>query len=265
MFKFGENWASFSRQLDEARIEEAMNSLVSLFGEGTLKGKSFLDIGCGSGLFSIAAARLGASRVVGLDIDPVSVSTSERNAEKWLGDRSTRVSIQQASALDTDRMKLLGRFDLVYSWGVLHHTGNMALALENAAMRVKKNGLFMIAIYNKHWSSPLWRLVKWLYNKVGEFWRKVLIVVFTPIIFAAKFLVTFKNPLKMKRGMDFMHNITDWVGGYPYEYADVSDMEARLGKYGFSVLFIRTTSVPTGCNEYVARLDHDESARGEDG
>ena len=46
MFKFGENWASFSRQLDEVRIEEAMLSLVSLFGEGALKGKSFLDIGC---------------------------------------------------------------------------------------------------------------------------------------------------------------------------------------------------------------------------
>ena len=50
MFKFGENWASFSRQLDEARIEDAMRSLNSLFGEGTLRGKSFVDIGCGSGL-----------------------------------------------------------------------------------------------------------------------------------------------------------------------------------------------------------------------
>lgn len=265
MFEFGKNWASFSHQLDEKRIEDAKDSLESLFGKTAVEKKSFLDIGCGSGLFSIAAARLGASRVVGLDIDPVSVSTSERNVEKWLGDRSMRVSIQQASALDTDRMELLGRFDLVYSWGVLHHTGNMALALENAAMRVKKNGLFMIAIYNKHWSSPLWRLVKWLYNKVGEFWRKVLILVFTPIIFAAKFLVTFKNPLKMKRGMDFMHNITDWVGGYPYEYAGVSEMKERLERYGFSLLSVRTTAVPTGCNEYVARLDHAQSARREDG
>jgi len=83
MFKFGENWASFSKQLDERRIEEAMNSLTSLFGEGTLRGKSFLDIGCGSGLFSIAAARLGARPVVGMDVDPVSVSTSRDSSARW--------------------------------------------------------------------------------------------------------------------------------------------------------------------------------------
>jgi 2-polyprenyl-6-hydroxyphenyl methylase/3-demethylubiquinone-9 3-methyltransferase len=118
MFKFGENWASFSRQLDETRIDEAVRSLVSLFGEDTLQGKSFLDIGCGSGLFSIAAARLGASKVVGLDIDPVSVSTSQKNAEHWLRDSSSSLAFHQLSALSTDQMQALDKFDIVYSWGV---------------------------------------------------------------------------------------------------------------------------------------------------
>jgi len=72
MFKFGENWASFSKRLNESRIQDAMRSLISLFGEGALNGRSFLDIGCGSGLLSIAAARLGARPVVGMDLDPVS-------------------------------------------------------------------------------------------------------------------------------------------------------------------------------------------------
>jgi 2-polyprenyl-6-hydroxyphenyl methylase/3-demethylubiquinone-9 3-methyltransferase len=112
----------------------------------------------------------------------------------------------------------------------------------------------MIAIYNKHWSSPFWRVIKWFYNKVGVFWRRILIAIFTPIIFFAKFLVTLKNPLKMARGMDFMHNITDWVGGYPYEYASVSEMKKRLEGYGFSILSVRAATVPTGCNEYVCRL-----------
>jgi 2-polyprenyl-6-hydroxyphenyl methylase/3-demethylubiquinone-9 3-methyltransferase len=255
MFEFGKNWASFSRQLDEKRIEEAMRSLESLFGREAVKGKSFLDVGCGSGLFSIAAARLGANKVVGLDIDPVSVSTSRENTRKWLGADSTQVSFQQSSALDIEQMDALGKFDAVYSWGVLHHTGNMALALRNVARRVHHGGMLMIAIYNKHWSSPLWRIIKWFYNKLGGFWQRILVAVFTPIIFVAKFLVTFKNPLKMARGMDFKHNITDWVGGYPYEYASVAEMKHSLEQYGFSVLSVRKAVVPTGCNEYACRLD----------
>ena len=255
MFEFGKNWASFSRQLDEGRLEEAARSLESLFGKGAMQGKSFLDIGCGSGLFSIAAGRLGASKVLGLDIDPLSVSTSQENANKWMKDRLMPVSFQQSSALDTDHMDMLGKFDLVYSWGVLHHTGNMAMALENTARRVGEGGMLMIAIYNKHWSSPLWRMTKWFYNKLGEFGRRLLIAIFTPVIFLAKFLVTFKNPLKMKRGMDFMHNITDWVGGYPYEYASVPEMKMILEGYGFSIVSVRKAAVPTGCNEYVCRLD----------
>jgi len=252
MFKFGQNWASFSRQLDEARIEKATTSLTSLFGENTLKGKTFLDIGCGSGLFSIAASRLGAQSVVGLDVDAVSIDTSRANFMRWAGNEHA-ASFLQASVLDDKQMKSLGTFDLVYSWGVLHHTGNMAQALANAAKCVRPGGMLMIAIYNRHWSSPIWKWIKWLYNKAGSFGQRLLIWIFMPIIFVAKWLVTFKNPFKMKCGMDFMHNVIDWVGGYPYEYASVDAMTAQLKSLGFEILTVRPASVPTGCNEFVCR------------
>jgi SAM-dependent methyltransferase len=252
MFTFGENWASFSRRLDESRIEDAMRSLSSLFGEGVLKARSFLDIGCGSGLFSIAAARLGARPIVGMDMDPVSVATSQNNAARWLQD-SSEVSFLQASILDTVETSALGTFDVVYSWGVLHHTGNMALALQNTVKRVRPNGLLMIAIYNKHWSSSGWRLIKWSYNRAGSVGQRLLVWVFTPVIFLAKWSVTRRNPLHMQRGMDFMHNIIDWLGGYPYEYASPTEMRATLEDFGLEVLQWRAANVPTGCNEFVCR------------
>mgnify|MGYP003575269994 CR=1 FL=1 len=252
MFKFGENWASFSRGIDETRMEAARQSLKTLFGEGALPGKSFLDIGCGSGLFSIAAAQLGARSVLGLDVDPVSVATSQHNAAHWLKSPSS-ISFRQLSVLDGELMNKLGTFDIVYSWGVLHHTGNMKMALRNAVQRVAPHGMLMIAIYNKHWSSGVWKVIKWMYNRVGSWGQKILIWILTPVIFLAKWLVTFQNPFKMQRGMEFMHNVVDWVGGYPYEYASIAEMRAALENTGFEVLAVFPAKVPTGCNEFVCR------------
>lgn len=251
-FKFGENWASFSRYLDETRVVEAEQSLKDLFGLETLKGNSFLDIGCGSGLFSIAAARLGAQRVLGLDIDPVSVQTSRENAKRWLDDQNG-VSFVQGSALDASQMEVLGTFDFVYSWGVLHHTGDMERSIENTVRRVKPGGLLMIAIYNRHSSSAGWKAVKWLYNRSNRFGQKLLIWIFTPVIFVAKWIATGENPLKVRRGMEFMHNVIDWVGGYPYEYASIDEMKSILEGFGFDVLKVNPATVPTGCNEFVCK------------
>jgi len=168
MFSFGENWASFSQGLSEERIQQAIQSLVILFGESTLKGTSFLDIGCGSGLFSIAAARLGARKILGVDVDPLSVETSRRNAARWLKDNDIEISFRQGSVLDENDVTAWGTFDVVYSWGVLHHTGNMWKALENASRTVQPNGWFVVALYNRHWSSPIWKWIKRLYNRLGK-------------------------------------------------------------------------------------------------
>jgi len=251
-FKFGENWASFSRHLNEDDVKEAERSLNSLFGEGALNGKTFLDIGCGSGLFSIAAARLGARQVVGIDVDPMSVETSQINAARWLENKDS-VSFLHGSALDAAQMDALGSFDVVYSWGVLHHTGNMERSIENTVRRVKPDGLLMIAIYNRHSSSTPWKAIKWLYNRSNHFGQKLLIWFFTPIIFVAKWISTGGNPLKMRRGMDFMYNVIDWVGGYPYEYASIAEMSAVLERLGFDVLKTNPAIVPTGCNEFVCK------------
>lgn len=253
MFRFGENWAAFSRLIDEERLSKAMQSLVSLFGEGTLQGKSFLDIGCGSGLFSIAAAQLGCSPVVGIDVDPLSVKVSQENAQRFgLSDQA--ITFRVASVLDEHAMNSLGTYDIVYAWGVLHHTGAMYEAIRAAIRRVKPGGWLLIAIYNRHWSSRIWKIIKRLYNRVGKMGQNLLIWIFTPIILVAKWLVTFKNPFKVRRGMDFMYNVVDWLGGYPYEYASVSEITEFLNLLHLKVVEVRPAITPIGCNEFLCRV-----------
>lgn len=253
MFRFGENWASFSHLIEEERVQQAMQSLVSLFGEDALRGNSFLDIGCGSGLFSIAASRLGCSLVVGIDIDPLSVQVSRENAQRF-APPGANITFQQASVLDEQAMSALGLYDVVYAWGVLHHTGAMYDAIRSAARRVRPGGWLMIAIYNRHWSSGIWKVIKKAYNQLGKGGQKLLIWIFTPFILIAKWLVTFKNPFKVRRGMDFMHNVADWLGGYPYEYASIQEITSFLDSLGLNVLEVRPANTPIGCNEFICRV-----------
>jgi SAM-dependent methyltransferase len=252
VFKFGENWASYSKQLTEEKLQIAADSLNALLGEGYLRKKSFLDIGSGSGIFSIAAARLDADPVVGIDVDATSVMVSRMNIKSWF-DEPNRIVIHEASIFDSEKMAELGEFDVAYSWGVLQFTGDMRRAIECAAQLVKRDGLLVIAVYNKHWSSPFWKAIKWVYNHIGTVGQKIMIGIFIPIIYVAKWLITFKNPLKMRRGMDFVHNVIDWVGGYPYEYASIQETIDMLETIGMNIVRVIPAGVPTGCNEFICK------------
>src|SRR5947209_8273569 len=162
-FEFGKNWSQFLTVLDEKRITVAEQSLKEMLGIDHLQGKSFLDIGSGSGLFSLAARRLGAS-VHSFDFDPQAVAcTSELKKRYFSGDVSW--AIEEASILDLDYLSSLGTFDIVYSWGVLHHTGAMWRALENARSKVAPGGYLFIALYNDQGGvSQRWKMVKRTYN-----------------------------------------------------------------------------------------------------
>jgi 2-polyprenyl-6-hydroxyphenyl methylase/3-demethylubiquinone-9 3-methyltransferase len=109
----------------------------------------------------------------------------------------------------------------------------------------------MIAIYNRHWSSGAWWVVKWIYSRLGAVGQKVLLWIFAPIIYIAKFIATVEDPFIMRRGMDFWHNVVDWVGGFPYEYASVDEMKRFLNEIGLEVGMVRGTNTPIGCNEFL--------------
>ncbi len=248
-FNFGQNWQAFSdKSLNRQKLDSAIDSLRELIGEDKIKGGNFIDIGCGSGIFAIAASLLGAARVVGIDISRQSIEASKDNKNIFApqGD----IEFFHKSIFDQDVLPL-GGFDIVYSWGVLHHTGSMYKAIDTSAQLAKPGSLFAIAIYNEHWSSGAWKIIKHIYNAVPKFVQLLMIWFFYVIMAAAKFAVTGKNPFKKKRGMSFYYDVIDWLGGYPYEYAGKEQIITHVEKLGFKCVKFTAPAVPTGCNEFV--------------
>jgi 2-polyprenyl-6-hydroxyphenyl methylase/3-demethylubiquinone-9 3-methyltransferase len=259
-FEFGANWSRFLATIDEERIAEAERSLREMLGAEALADKTFLDIGSGSGLFSLAAMRLGAGRVHSLDFDPASVAcTAELRRRYFPG--SGGWTVERASVLDSDHMRELGRFDVVYAWGVLHHTGALRQALDVAADAVAPGGVLFLSIYNDQgWKSRAWRSVKRLYNRLPRALRPVYVaLVMAPRELAAAAIALARlrpgayrerwTGYARLRGMSRWRDMVDWVGGYPYEVARPAAILEFGRDRGFALDRMVTRSV--GCNEFV--------------
>jgi 2-polyprenyl-3-methyl-5-hydroxy-6-metoxy-1,4-benzoquinol methylase len=259
-FSFGRNWASFLKRLNQARIAEAEKNLIEFLGEKSLDGRSFLDVGSGSGLSSLAARRLGAM-VTSFDYDGQSVACTEELRRRYLPDDPSWM-IEQGSVLDTEYLAGLGQFDIVYSWGVLHHTGAMWQAMANIKTMVKTGGLLFIAIYNDCGEvSRSWLERKRRYNALPQILRPLYaIYVWMPHELRSLAgsmrsgeLRTYIRELTSAssgRGMSWLHDVIDWVGGYPYEYASVRDITDFYRRDGFEPVKIRENS-SYGCHQLV--------------
>jgi 2-polyprenyl-6-hydroxyphenyl methylase/3-demethylubiquinone-9 3-methyltransferase len=262
-FEFGKNWKRFLTLLNEERICEAENSLKKMLGTDTLNGKTFLDIGCGSGLFSLAARRLGA-RVRSFDYDQVSVECARELKRRFFPDDNNWV-IDRGDILDEQYMKSLGKFDMVYAWGVLHHTGSMWQALERVDQRVAKEGVLFISIYNDQGAaSRVWTAVKKFYNRSSKSVRFLTVLgvgVYWELRSFVARLAQRKNPFPFKywrerkkdRGMSAWHDLVDWVGGYPFEVAKPEQIFDFYHGRGFELVKLKTCAGGIGCNEYIFR------------
>ena len=249
-FRFGENWAHFLTTLTEQRIADAEASLRSMLQVEDLHGRSFLDIGSGSGFFSLAARRLGAT-VLSFDYDPSSVACTQELKRRYF-ENDDQWQVRSGSVLDDAFMQQLGSHDVVYSWGVLHHTGNMQQAIAHACARVAAGGTLYLAIYNDQgWISDYWTVVKKIYNK-GAAGGWLMIVVHAPYLLGARFAVrAFTGRLRMERGMSLWHDMIDWLGGYPFEVASPETLRRAIEPRGFRLTKIKTCGRRMGCNEFV--------------
>ena len=208
-FEFGANWSRFLSVLNDERIEQATVSLKNMLGIEHLHGKRFLDAGSGSGLFSLAARRLGA-HVHSFDYDPSSVACTRELKRRYFPDDNAW-KVDEGSVLDQVYLKGLGMFDVVYSWGVLHHTGATWPALDNVAPLASER--LYVAIYNDQgWISRYWTGVKKMYNGSG-IGRVLMIGLHLPYLFTLRFLIRKISGRPLERGMNLWHDMLDWLGG----------------------------------------------------
>ena len=259
-FSFGENWKSFSGTIDDRAIAHAEIGLRKLFPNGGLQGCRFLDIGCGSGLSMLAARRLGAAIVDGVDIDPTSVETARALLAKYLPQGGWNANV--ASVFDLVPTPA-HQYDIVHSWGVLHHTGDLVAALAKAATMVPRHGRLALGLYRRTPLCWAWRLEKRFYRSSGPHVQAALRAAYK-FLYCSGLALTGRGPGKYissyrsSRGMSWHHDVHDWLGGYPYESVGPREVRDHLERLGLAVtaVFEKPAAVfglfGSHCDEFVA-------------
>lgn len=256
-FEFGKNWLDFiQKNYGQEQVETSKNHILKFMERENLNGLTFLDIGCGSGLHSIAALQAGASVVHGFDYDPSSVAAT-RYVQNQAGNPGNW-TVEQGSVLDDAFMESMPQYDMVYSWGVLHHTGEVWHAIKNAAGRVKPGGLFYIALYSADVQinppPQFWLDVKrkyvasgWLTRRYMDLWYVWRFQMHKNPLLLPLFLKRMRDH-KKNRGMNIFTDIRDWLGGWPMEFVYDAEATRFCENLGFKLSKIKTGEA---CTEFL--------------
>jgi len=262
MFDFGKNWKNFLKYFDVDRLNNSKKDIENFIGIKNLSNKSFLDVGCGSGLSSLAARSMGA-KVFSFDVNPLSIECTKYLKSKFFNN-DYNWKILKGDVLNKNFIKSLKKFDIVYAWGVLHHTGNQWRALNNLMSLCKSGTILFLALYNDEGlKSKQWLTIKKRYQNLPGFFK-------TLYVFYIYFLPEFRNfikfclqgkPLsyfkkiiyyKRNRGMSYFHDMVDWVGGYPFEVSTPGKVINFLKKNKFTIKKIKKSN-NSGNNIFLAK------------
>lgn len=233
-FGFGKNWQKFiENNFDEERIEISRRHILGFLKMNSLEGKYFLDVGCGSGLHSLAALRAGAEKIVSFDLDMASVATAKKLWE--FSGSPKHWTVLQGSILDQNLIAKVEPADIVYSWGVLHHTGDMWKAIENTASLLKGDSLLYMALYDYDaFIDPppeFWLAVKKRYNEgapLTKRWIELWYIWRFILGYRPYYLPRYIQRMikyRQSRGMALYTDIKDWLGGWPMEFAKTDDVK----------------------------------------
>ena len=256
-YAFGKNWAEFIKNnFSQSVVDDSREHLADFLRLESLKGMTFLDIGCGSGLHSLAAYQMHAERIFSFDYDCDSVETTKKIHEH--AGSPSNWTVEQGSVLDQSFMEKFPKSDIVYSWGVLHHTGDMWTAVRNAAIPLKPDGLFYIALYSSdNYVEPppeYWLKIKRRYNRAGAFGRRRMELQYALRFMVLPELKAGRNPFEVMRkygmrGMTYWTDVKDWLGGYPMDFAGLQETQAFCNdELGLDLVNVLTGE---GCTEYL--------------
>jgi SAM-dependent methyltransferase len=254
-FEFGRNWGSFVRRdFDWDRLEIARKHILDFLQRDDLEGLDFLDIGCGSGIHSAAAISAGANRAYSFDYDPNSVAATTMVWEKT--GKPARWTISRGDVLDGAFIASLGKWNLVYSWGVLHHTGDVWRALDNASKTVAEGGLFYIALYSADVQSDpeFWLRIKKEFNEASGWKRHKMVWWYIWVYMMgrdwrrSREVVSRFVKYRLTRGMSMFVDIRDWLGGWPMEFTYDAEVIRFLQDRGFECTKIKTGEA---CSEFL--------------
>lgn len=264
-FEFGRNWSDYAELIDESRIAPAVEGLERLAERPAIAGKTFLDIGCGSGVHALAALRLGAAHVMAVDLDPQSVAAARAVLTRFAPDGPWEVQEQSVFALDPSQC---GVYDVVYAWGSLHHTGALYEAWRRAALLVAPGGILIVAVYRKTRLCWLWKVEKWLYSRAPAWCQRCVQTAFIgamrlAFLLAGRDFGAYCDSYgKAYRGMNYRHDVHDWLGGYPYESITpkaADDLRRSIGFVPVRAFVEKRTRLGlfgSGNDEYVWRRPH---------
>jgi 2-polyprenyl-6-hydroxyphenyl methylase/3-demethylubiquinone-9 3-methyltransferase len=256
-YEFGKNWTRFvKKSASDERVDIAKRHILTFVGRDNLDGLDFLDIGCGSGIHSLAAHQAGAGKIHGFDYDEDSVNAT--NIMRRRAGEPQTWTVERGDVLNDEYISSLGKWNLVYSWGVLHHTGDVWHAIENASKTVAKGGLFYIALYSEdvQRDPQFWLDVKRRYNEASQLRRWFMewwyvwnfVMGRNPFKLAYVFVRIFRH--RLTRGMSFFADIRDWLGGWPMEFTRDADVINYLAARGFERVKVKTGQA---CTEFLFR------------
>ena len=263
-FSFGINWTDFAKnKVDEnivsTHVNDALGHLLRMPGflsAKPLEGKRVIDIGCGSGLSSLSFYENGCRDITSFDVNEDSIKATNIIKERFCNDESNlKWSIKEGSILDENLVSDLRsqeKYDLVYSWGVLHHTGDMRKAIDNTLSLCQSGSILWMALYIKVdqpdgeeiYQNDLKLKIK--FNEASEETKKEMIVSRLKKVFGNN-PATWTRPYD-NRGMTPINDVTDWLGGYPYEVARAKDIKRLLEANGFSEIEVLNENRASGTN-----------------
>jgi SAM-dependent methyltransferase len=251
-FSFGKNWQRFVEELHPQSID-AMASYYDRWLPESITGRTFLDIGSGSGLSSLVAFQRGAL-VTSFDLDPKSVDATARL--RAIAGAPSDWSVLQGSILDAAFVEGLGVFDIVLAWGVLHHTGDLWRAIRYTSDRVGPGGLLWIAVYRKGYRSGRSLRLKQRYNRTPDVFKPAFRALYASPMLAKMVLKRDFSQIRHRheeRGMNWWRDLEDWLGGLPYEVASPGEVHDALRPLGFVLERMQIGEGDGGNDIYVYR------------